>query len=222
MSESIVRLGDPYTAQRRKRTLLELPEFDAPPAEPLGLMLSWFDGAVRREVREPAAAVLATVDDAGRPSSRSVHVMEFDGRGLVFGSAPSSRKGRHLAARPWASLTFHWKETYQQLTVEGPVEIVSAADSDRVFAQRPTSARAKSALSAQSSPLLDEAELVRRVEARLAEQEPVQRPADWIGYRVVPQSIEFWSAGPYTVHRRLRYQRSAENGTSWSAQRLQP
>jgi len=222
MSESIVRLGVPYTAHRRKRTLLELPEFDAPPAEPLGLMLSWFDSAVQREIREPTAAVLATTDDAGRPSTRSVQAMEFDGRGLVFGSAPGSRKGRHLAARPWASLTFHWKETHQQLTVEGPVETLSAADSDRVFAQRPMSARAKSALTSQSSPLLDEAELLKRVEARLAEEEPVQRPEDWIGYRVVPASIEFWSAGPFTVHRRLRYNRSPETGTSWSSQRLQP
>jgi pyridoxamine 5'-phosphate oxidase len=199
---------------------LDLPEFDHPPAEPLGLLRAWLDSATRHGVREPYAAVLATADADGRPSIRVLQVKEFDGRGLVFGSVRGSRKGRDLEARPWASLNFYWRETLQQLTVAGPVEVLTPAESDRLFAARPPAARAASAVSAQTRSLAGEPALRERARALLAGTEPVPRPVGWTGYRLVPESTEFWYGSPDRLHRRLRYDR--EQGQDWFWLRLQP
>ncbi|MFD8003518.1 pyridoxal 5'-phosphate synthase [Streptomyces mirabilis] len=194
------------------------PRVDHPPAEPLGPLRAWLDSATRHGVREPYAAILATAD--GRPSTRVLQVKEFDGRGLVFGSARGSRKGREPEARPWASLNFQWRETLQQLTVAGPVEVLTPAESDRLFAARPPAARAASAVSAQARSLADEPALRERARALLAGTEPAPRPVGWTGYRLVPKSTEFWYGSPDRLHRRLRYDR--EQGQDWSWQRLQP
>lgn len=199
---------------------LLLPEFAAPPADPLGLLRQWLDSAILNGVREPFAAVLATADGVGRPSTRVLLVKEFDGRGLVFTSSRTSRKGVELAARPWASMTFYWRETLQQLTVAGPVQELPADVSDRYFATRPAVARAASAASSQSSTLTDEADLRSRAHSLLDDAEEIRRPADWTGYRLLPESLEFWYGSPDRLHRRLRYDRA--NGADWSWQPLQP
>ncbi|MEU6114169.1 phenazine biosynthesis FMN-dependent oxidase PhzG [Streptomyces sp. NPDC047117] len=201
-------------------TTLELTEFDTPPAEPLDLLSTWLDSAAQRGVREPNAAVLATSDGGGRPSARVLLIKEFDGRGLVFGSARGSRKGRDLAERPWASLSFYWRETLQQLTVTGPVEVLSPVASDALFAARPEAARAASAVSEQSRPLTDDHALRARARDLLTAGGPVSRPEGWVGYRLVPESIEFWYGSPDRLHRRLRYDRAPDE--SWSWERLQP
>nr|WP_206322308.1 phenazine biosynthesis FMN-dependent oxidase PhzG [Streptomyces sp. HNM0575] len=199
---------------------LVLPEFDAPPADPLVLLGEWLDGAARRGVREPYAAVLATADADGHPSTRVLLVKEFDGRGLIFAGSRGSRKGLELAARPRASMTFYWRETLQQLTLAGPVELLAAEDSDRIFAARPPAARAASATSLQSRPLEDEAALRERAVALLESPDEIRRPQDWTGCRLVPESIEFWHGSPDRLHRRLRYDRT--DATEWTARRLQP
>jgi dihydrophenazinedicarboxylate synthase len=204
-------------------TSLILPEFDAPPAEPLGLLRSWLDCAVAREVRESHAAVLATADLDGRPSGRVLLVKELDGRGLVFAGFQGSRKGRDLANRPYASLTFYWRETLQQIIVAGVVEILSAGESDQLFDERPLAARATTAVSRQSQPLEDEADLRARAAALIAAGEPVSRPAGWSGYRLVPDTVEFWYGSPDRLHRRLRYELLPGDGVRvWSHARLQP
>ncbi len=198
-----------------------LPEFDAPPNDPYPLMRAWMDSAVARDVREPFAAVLATSDRAGAVSSRVLLVKEVDERGLLFTSFQGSRKGRDLAASPCASLTFHWRETLQQLTVQGPVETLGVEESDDLFDRRPVAARVTTAVSRQSRPLDDEDELRSRAEALLEAGGPVTRPAEWTGYRLVPRGIEFWHGSPDRLHRRLRYDRSADTA-AWTHQRLQP
>ncbi|TKA01408.1 pyridoxamine 5'-phosphate oxidase [Actinacidiphila oryziradicis] len=185
----------------------------------LGLLRQWLDSAAWRGVREPYAAVLATVDEAGRPSTRVLLAKEFDGRGLVFTSFRGSRKGTDLAARPRASKTFYWRETLQQLSVAGPVETLTAEQSDALFTRRPGEARATSAVSRQSRPLDDEAALRRHARALLAEGGEVRRPEEWTGYRLVPENLEFWYGSPDRLHRRLRYDREA---IGWAWQRLQP
>ncbi|RAJ66854.1 pyridoxamine 5'-phosphate oxidase [Streptomyces sp. Amel2xB2] len=199
---------------------LVLPEFDAPPADPLALLGEWLDGAARRGVREPYAAVLATADADGRPSSRVLLAKEFDGRGLVFAGSRSSRKGAELAARPWASMTFYWRETLQQLTVAGPAEPLAPEDSDRLFAARPPAARAASAASRQSRPLQDEAALREAAGTLREDPDAIRRPEDWTGYRLLPESVEFWHGSPDRLHRRLRYDRT--DPAAWTARRLQP
>ncbi|MFJ8336151.1 phenazine biosynthesis FMN-dependent oxidase PhzG [Streptomyces sp. NPDC094437] len=207
---------------------LELPEFDNPPAEPLALLRAWLESAVRREVREPFAAVLATAGADGLPSTRVVLIKETDERDLLFASSTGSRKGRELAVRPWGSLTFYWRETLQQLTVAGPVEQVGADESDALFATRPRTARASAAVSLQSRPLTDEASL--RADARALVDDAdtvVQRPDEWTGYRLRPTAVEFWYGSPDRLHRRLRYERptidaDADTDAGWTHRRLQP
>lgn len=104
---------------------LRLPEFDAPPADPLGLLDRWLGIAAEHDVREPLAVALATVDAQGLPASRIVLVKEVADGALLFSTHVGSRKGQHLAATPFASMTFYWRETLQQITVAGPVDKLS-------------------------------------------------------------------------------------------------
>ncbi len=201
---------------------LVLAEFDTPPPEPLALIRTWLESATARGVREPNSVVLATTDAQGRPSTRVVSVKDMDRRGLIFTSFRHSRKGIDLQQRPWASVTFYWRESLQQLTIAGQVEHLGDEESDRLFAERPRAAQATTAVSRQSRPLGDETEL--RVRARLLGDgdQPIGRPADWTGYRVVPETVEFWYGSPDRLHRRLRYIRSSPGVERWTHQRLQP
>ncbi len=209
---------------------LMLPEFDAPPAEPLGLAREWLDRAVERGVSEPWVGALATVGTvspgsgaAGShpvPSVRMVLVKAVDDSGLVFSTYVSSRKGRELAANPAASLVFYWRETVQQLKVEGVVERLDDAESDLLFAERSRSARATTAVSHQGSPLQSEELLAAAAKRLLDSGDEIARPADWAGYRLVPTAIEFWHGRTDRLHRRLAYLRGVDG--SWRAERLQP
>jgi pyridoxamine 5'-phosphate oxidase len=202
-------------------TGLVLPEFGAPPQDPHALLREWLDSAVARGVREPFAAVLATADASGRVSGRVLLVKELDARGLLFTSSRESRKGRELAASPWASLTFYWRETLQQLTAGGPVEVLAEQQSDDLFSRRPLPAQAATRVSRQSRELQDETALRHEAQAVVSAEDASPRPRDWTGYRLVPHEIEFWHGSPDRLHRRLRYERRTESAT-WQHQRLQP
>lgn len=197
---------------------LDLPEFDSPPGDPLGLLARWLEGARENGVREPQALALATAGADGRPSSRVVLLKEVE-PALTFATHYESRKGRDLAAVPWASGSLYWRETMQQVVVEGPVEQMSAAESDALFAARPRAAQAATIASEQSKELED-AEALRSAMEELARgEEPLSRPPEWGGYRMVPERIEFWHGSADRLHRRLLYTR-AEAG--WTHQRIQP
>jgi pyridoxamine 5'-phosphate oxidase len=202
-------------------TDLDLPEFDHPPASPWGVLRDWLAAAVERGVREPYSVVLATADAAGRPSSRVLLLKDAGEDGLVFTSATHSRKGRDLAAQPWASVTFYWRETLQQITAAGEVERLTDDESDRLFAGRPLDAQAASAVSRQSAPLADETALHEAARELVAAGEPLPRPAGWAGYRLVPRELEFWYGSPTRLHRRLAYSRPAGEA-AWTHRRLQP
>lgn len=219
MGGRVSRAEEPAEPTLSGDTSLVLPEFDDPPAEPLALLRAWFASAVDRGLREPFAATLATVDEDGAPRTRTVLVKDVDAHGLLFGTSTTSRKGRHLAARPRAALTLYWRETLQQVNVAGTAEVLPDEVADALFARRTRSAQAATAASRQSRPLSSEADL-RAEAARLAEADgPVRRPADWAAYRVVPDAVELWYGSPDRLHRRLQYVRTGE---SWSATRLQP
>jgi dihydrophenazinedicarboxylate synthase len=198
---------------------VDLPEFDRPPADPLPVLDRWLAAAAEYGVREPLAVSLATVDERGRPSSRTVLVKEIADGALVFTSHTGSRKGRELATTPWASVNFYWRETMQQISLAGPVEPLTAERSDALFAERPVAAQATTAVSRQSHPLGDEQVLHRRAQELIDAGAPLARPDGWSGYRLIPHAIEFWHGRASRLHRRLAYVR---DGDVWTHQRLQP
>ncbi|HET8956366.1 MAG TPA: phenazine biosynthesis FMN-dependent oxidase PhzG [Solirubrobacterales bacterium] len=197
---------------------LDLPEFDTPPADPLGLLTRWLEEAREHGVREPRALALATAGADGRPSSRVVLLKEVE-PALVFTSHYDSRKGRDLATVAWASGVLYWRETMQQVVVEGPVERISAAESDALFTARPRAAQAATLVSEQSKELDDPEALRTAMEELASGEEPLSRPPNWGGYRMSPELIEFWHGSADRLHRRLLYTK-AEAG--WSHQRIQP
>lgn len=194
---------------------MQLDEADLDP-DPLRQFESWFAAARDAGLRAPEAMALATATPDGAPSARMVLLKGVDDRGFVFFTSYESRKGRELEANPRAALLFYWEPLGRQVRVEGPVERVSAEESDAYFASRPLGSRAGAAASHQSRPLADRAELERAVAAL---GDDVARPEWWGGYRVRPERYEFWQHRENRLHDRFLYERE---GSAWSIQRLYP
>jgi len=189
-------------------------------ADPLVQFGRWFEEAVAAQLPLANAMTLATVAASGAPSARVVLLKGVDTGGFVFYTNYLSRKGRELAARPLACLVLLWSELERQVRVEGRVEKVSPADSDAYYAGRPLGARLSAWASAQSEPVAARAALELALEetARRHGAAP-PRPPHWGGYRLLPESIEFWQGRADRLHDRLLYRRS---GTTWAIERLAP
>jgi pyridoxamine 5'-phosphate oxidase len=176
-----------------------------PGSDPLALFHAWVDG--------PEMAI-ATADADGRPSVRMVLLKSADADGFTFFTNYESRKGRDLAANPHAALLFHRPGI--QVRVEGPVERLTAEASDAYWASRPAASRRSAAASRQSQPIAARADLERAVAALPAEPE---RPARWGGFRLTPESYEFWRHRDDRLHERHLFRRG---GDGWSVVLLQP
>lgn len=190
-------------------------------AEPIGLFIDWLGDAKGTEPNDANAMTLATVDADGAPDARIVLLKDVDARGFTFYSNSESAKGRDLAVHPRAALLFHWKSLRRQVRVRGEIEPVSAAEADAYFASRARESRIGAWASDQSRPLDSRAALeaaVARETARFADQD-VPRPARWTGWRVIPESVEFWRDRPFRLHDRLRFERGRDG---WSRTRLWP
>jgi pyridoxamine 5'-phosphate oxidase len=191
------------------------------PADPLELFAAWFDAAEAAKLPNVNAMTLATVGDGGRPAARIVLLKELDERGFVFFTSYESRKARELEASGRAALLFYWQPFDRQIRIEGAVERLEAERSDAYFATRPLGSRIGAIASPQSQPLASRAELEARVAAvteSLAGADPA-RPASWGGYRVVPDTLEFWQGQPSRLHDRVLY---ARNASGWVKSRLAP
>lgn len=196
-------------------------ESDAPD-DPVEMFARWFEQATEAGVYEPNAMTLATASAEGEPASRIVLLKGFDHRGFTFFTNYESDKGRHLRDNPRASLTFYWDRLHRQVRITGAVAQVSREETAAYFRSRPRGSRLGAWASAQSRVLADREALDRRyaeLEAR-HEGEEVPVPPHWGGYRVAPESIEFWQGRTSRLHDRLRYRRSA-NGP-WTLERLAP
>ena len=190
-------------------------------SEPLQQFEQWFQAALDAGVPEPNAMTLATVGPEGRPSTRIVLIKDYDARGLVWYTNYDSRKGRELAAHPWAALQFHWVEMERVVRIEGRVERVAEAESDAYYASRPLDSRLGAWASPQSQPITSRAVLVSNA-AKAAAQHGLNppRPPPWGGFRLDPDRWEFWQGRKSRLHDRLVYQRDPDG--RWQRQRLAP
>ncbi len=201
-----------------------LDDADKADLDPFSLFEEWFAEARASEVNDPNAMSLATVDADGLPDARVVLLNGRDHRGFVFFTNFESAKGAQLLAHPKAALLFHWKSLRRQVRLRGPVEVVSPGEADAYFASRPRVSQLGAHASRQSSPLESRAALLARVETlekSFPQDEPVQRPEHWGGFRIIPLHFEFWKDGAFRLHDRVRFTRSAPDAP-WTRQRLFP
>lgn len=191
------------------------------PSDPLTLFRRWYRDAERASAPQAEAMTLATVGSSGAPSARMVLFKGIEAGSFLFYSNYESRKGRDLAANHRAAVVFYWSATRHQVRVSGTVRRVSRAASKAYFRSRPRGAQLSALASPQSRVVPSRAVLERAV-ADLARRYPdrVPLPADWGGYALRPQWIEFWENRADRLHDRLRYVRL--RGGGWRAERLAP
>jgi pyridoxamine 5'-phosphate oxidase len=190
--------------------------------DPIKQFSNWFTAAIEAEIRDVNAMSLATATPQARPFVRIVLLKGFDHDGFVFFTNYESQKGQQLEANPHAALAFYWIELDRQIRINGPVEKTSREESERYFHSRPLASQL-GAWASHQSQVLD----ARRVlDARLAEMterfadQPIPLPPHWGGFRVKPETIEFWQGRENRLHDRFRYTR--QSGGGWLIDRLAP
>jgi pyridoxamine 5'-phosphate oxidase len=183
---------------------------------------TWFGQACSAGILEPNAMTLATVDDTGRPCTRTVLLKHWDERGFVFFTNLESRKAVHIAANPNVSLLFPWLPLQRQVAINGPAVKTSTAEVLAYFAKRPFQSQLAAWASPQSRVISTRAVLEMKWEEmkRKFREGAVPLPSFWGGYRVVPREIEFWQGGESRLHDRFLYSRQPDE--SWALQRLAP
>lgn len=185
--------------------------------------LDWHGQARAAGLSEPDAMVLATASAQGVPSARSVLLKGVDERGFEFFTNYDSRKGREMQENPHASLLFPWYALNRQVIVVGTAEKVEEGRSEEYFASRAYGSRIGALASDQSSAIPDRTTLERAkasLEERYPADGPVPRPPRWGGFRVVPQTVEFWQGRRDRLHDRLRFRHTGE--AAWLLERLSP
>ncbi|MCF8586877.1 pyridoxamine 5'-phosphate oxidase [Gordonia liuliyuniae] len=183
---------------------------------------AWLADAITAGVTEPNAMIVGTVDADGRPATRTVLCKGVSDDGIVFFTGYGSDKGRALATNPYASATFPWIAMERQVHVRGRVVKVSAAETAAYWSSRPRGSQVSASASDQSRPIVSRAALEAKaagVAADLGADRPVPIPADWGGYRIEPEVVEFWQGRADRLHNRVR---AVRDGDSWRVDRLQP
>ncbi len=197
--------------------------------EPMTQFALWMADALASGIPEPTAMVLSTITEQGRPRARTVLLKAHDQAGFTFYSNRTSRKGRELAGNPAACLVFPWYGVERQVIAEGTVRKLSQAESEPYYSSRPRGSQIGAWASRQSTVIASRAVLEDRVaelERRWPEPGQVPMPDFWGGYVLEPDAVEFWQAGAFRLHDRLRYRRvvrgAGEVGGGWAVDRLSP
>jgi pyridoxamine 5'-phosphate oxidase len=189
--------------------------------DPFAQFHTWWKQAIESEIDEVNAMTLATANKNGHPSARIVLLKDADETGFVFYTNYNSSKGIQLEENPFAALVFFWKELERQIRIEGTIAKVDEPESDAYFASRPRESKIGAWASAQSNIVVSRTELEAKV-AEIEKKYPgeIPRPPHWGGYRLIPDSVEFWQGRPGRLHDRLRYSKGEEN--NWTIERLAP
>ncbi|MEP0987494.1 pyridoxamine 5'-phosphate oxidase [Ekhidna sp.] len=214
MREDIASIRKEYTqAELTEQSVLK---------NPFEQFEKWFQQALDSEIIEPTAMVLSTVNPEGQPFQRTVLLKTFNNDGFVFYTNYESRKADHLNHNPRVSLLFPWYMLERQVAITGHVEKVSTKESLKYFLSRPKGSQLGAWVSNQSEVISSRSIL----ETKLAQMKQkfkdgeIPLPDHWGGYRVIPESIEFWQGRKSRLHDRIYFQK--ENTNSWNISRLSP
>jgi len=208
---------------RRDYRRAELLEAEAG-LDPFVLFRRWFNEALEAGTDEPNAFALSTVMASGRPTSRIVLLKGADTEGFVFFTNYESSKGRQIAGQDAVSMLFFWAPLERQIRIEGYAVKLNETESDAYFRSRPLGSRIGAWASPQSQVIESREvleDLAAHYQARFGDNPP--RPPHWGGYRVVPDTFEFWQGRSSRLHDRLRYRREAPSAKcAWQLERLAP
>lgn len=189
---------------------------------PITQFEKWLNEAIEKEVMEPAAMVLSTVNKTGVPSSRVVLLKDVQDPYFYFFTNYESRKGQDICENPRVSLLFFWPELQRQVRVGGMAKKADETISDEYFASRPRESRMGAISSPQSEKIESRdmlEDLMESVQKQFAEEEQIPRPKYWGGYKVEPAYIEFWQGGAGRLHDRLVFEKK---GGDWEMYRIAP
>lgn len=190
-------------------------------ASPVIQFQEWFQQAIDLKLHEPNAMTLATVDENGMPFQRTVLLKYFDEKGFVFFTNYSSRKAKQIEQNSKVSVLFPWVTLERQVIIQGKAEKISTAESLKYFSSRPRESQMGAWVSNQSEVISSRKLLMQKlneIKEKFKEGE-IPLPSFWGGYRIVPETVEFWQGGPARLHDRFFYQREGEG---WSVDRLSP
>jgi len=190
--------------------------------DPFELFKSWMAEAEKKEIRDPTASSLATVNKAGQPNVRMILLKGLNPKGFVFYTNLNSSKSNELKENPKAAMCFHWKSFNRQIRILGSVTQVDAREADLYFNTRPYESKISAWASDQSKPMKQRSELLKKIEdlnEKYKDEKNVPRPPHWSGWCLKPSSIEFWLHKDNRIHERLRYNKTAND---WKKEILYP
>ncbi len=190
---------------------------------PISQFNNWFQEALQSDLREPNAMVVATVDKNNMPNARVVLLKGVSETGFVFFTNFESKKGQELAENSKAALVFNWLELERQIRIQGAVEKISEEESIAYFQSRPKGSQIGAWVSPQSQIIENRSILEKtqhELELKFANEAILPKPSNWGGYRVVPQTIEFWQGRSSRLHDRIFY--TLQEDCTWKIERLAP